>query len=341
MTQIVTLGIDVGKSTFHVVGTTHTGKPVFRQQFSRAKLAEFVATHSRCVIGMEACAGSQHLARQFERDGHDVRLMAAHFVKPYVKTNKNDFNDALAIAEAVRRPTMRYVPIKTIEQHDQQALHRVRQQLMKTRTSVINEIRAFLLERGITVRTSPTALSKALPTILADDESTLSRRLRALLGLLQRQWRYLDDEVRTITREIEQIARERDDCRRLQTIPGIGTLTSTALVAAIGKGEQFTRARDVSAWLGVVPRQHSTGGRTRLLGISKRGNRYVRSLLIHGARSCYYNLCREDHRLGVWLNDLEARGLHPNVIITALANKLARLSWAVLRSGEEYDPGRA
>ena len=334
--DITTLGIDFSKNSFHVIGTNRAGKPLFRQKFTRQKLSEFIANHPPCLIGMEACPGSQHLARRFEELGHQVKLMPAQFVKPYVKSNKNDFNDAAAIAEAVRRPTMRFVTTKTIEQHDLQAQHRVRERLIRTRTGIICQLRAFLLENGITARTGRAALAKALPAILEDPSQPLSDRMRSLITRLRDQWRFIDDDIKAISRELETIARSRDDCRRLLTVPGVGPLVATALVASVGNGRQFKRGRELAAWLGLVPRQHSTGGKQKLLGISKRGSSYLRKLMIHGARSCYLNMDREPHRMGQWIDQLSGRGAHRNIIVVAIANKLARICWAVMRDGSVY-----
>ncbi len=326
--DITTLGIDVGKNQFHLIGTNRAGKPMLKKKFTRTKLAEFVANHPPCLIGMEACPGSQHFARKFESFGHQVKLMPAQFVKPYVKSNKNDFNDAAAIAEAVRRPTMRFVTTKTTEQHDLQALHRVRERLIRTRTSVICQWRSFLLENGVAVRTGRVALSKAIPDILEDAENPLSDRMRALINRLRSHWLYLDEEVKFVSDDLERIAKSRDDCRRLLTVPGVGPLVATALVAAVGNGRQFRKARELSSWLGLVPREHSTGGKQRLLGISKRG-------------SCYLNLNRSQHQIGPWIDELANRGTHRNVIVVAIANKLARICWAVVRDGTVYHCSKA
>lgn len=338
---VTTLGIDVGKNHFHLIGTNRAGRPLAKHKLTRQKLFEFVANHPPCLIGMEACPGSQHLARTFEGYGHQVKLMPAQFVKPYLKSNKNDFNDAAAIAEAVRRPTMRFVTTKTTEQHDLQALHRVRERLVRTRTSVICQLRSFLLENGIAIRTGRSALAKALPSVLEDAEQPLSDRMRALTFRLWEHWRFLDAEIKKVSTELETIARSRDDCRRLLTVPGVGPLVATALVASVGDGKQFRRGRELAAWLGLVPREHSTGGKQRLLGISKRGSSYLRKLMIHGARSCYLNMERKPHRMGSWIDELASRGTHRNVIVVALANKLARICWAVMRDGTVYHCAKA
>ena len=240
--------------------------------------------------------------------------------------------------EAVQRPTMCFVPVKTVDQLDLQALHRVRDRLVGRRTAVINQLRAFLLERGLTPRTGRQYLARALPTLLEDAAQALSPAMQRLLTGLRAEWATLDDDIDEATREIERIAKSDAACQRLLTIPGIGPLGATALVAAVGHGAAFTKGRDFAAWLGLVPRQHTTGGTPRLLGISKRGNAYVRRLLIHGARSVRLHLDRSRHRLGRWLDGLETR-CHANVVAVALANKLARIAWAVLTRGEPYRSG--
>jgi len=338
--DITAVGLDIGKTWFHFVGCNRAGKPVMRHKFNRSQLALFMANLPACLIGMEACPGSQHLARLFQRHGHEVRLIAPKFVKAYVKSQKNDFNDAAAIAEAVTRPTMRFVTVKSNEQLDLQALHRVRECLVRQRTSVINQIRAFLIEYGLPVKEGRVALRRDLPEVLSDAENGLSDRMRQLVDRLHAHWKNLEEAINEHTREIELVARQHEHCRRLVTIPGIGPLGATALVAAIGNGAAFKRGREVAARLGLVPRQQSTGGRPTLLGIHKRGNPYVRRLLIHGARSLLTHLHRKDHELGPWMTQLEQRA-HKNVVTVAVANKLARIAWAVLSRGDVYRPASA
>ena len=333
--NVATLGIDIGKTWFHVVGMDGRGKPLFQKKWRRPKLMQFIATSQPCSIGMEACSGSQHLARRFIQFGHDVKLMAPRFVKAYLKSNKSDFNDAAAIAEAVQRPTMRFVAIRSIEQVDMQAIHRVREQLIGERTATINQIRAFLLEYGIAIPVGRSQLMKRVPEILEDAENGVSDTMRTLLHrLLTRLW-HIQEEVDEVTARIETLAATDPRCRRLCTIPGVGPITATALVAAVGNAAQFKRSRDMAAWIGLVPRQYSTGGRARLLGISKRGNRYLRRLLIHGARAVIHKVDRRPHRFGNWLTRLEQRA-HRNVVAVSLANKIARIAWAVLRKSEAY-----
>ena len=333
--EITTVGIDIGKSWFHLIGCNRAGRPIARHKLNRGQLALFVANLPQCLIGMEACPGSQHLARAFQRSGHNVRLIAPKFIKPYLKSQKNDFNDAEAIAEAVARPTMRFVTVKSNEQLDLQAVHRIRERLIGERTAVINQICAFLIEYGLPVKEGRASLRRDLPDILEDAENGLSPRMRQLIVALREHWHALEAQISQHTREIELVAKRSDDCRRLVTVPGIGPLGATALIAAVGNGAMFGKGRELAAWLGLVPRQNSTGGKTTLLGISKRGNRYVRMLFIHGARSCLKHLNRDNHELGLWMTQLEQRA-HKNVVAVALANKIARIAWAVLARQEVY-----
>lgn len=333
--EIKTLGIDIGKSTFHLVGLDAQGHVVWKQKLTREKLMRRIATLPPCVIGMESCPGSQHLARRFLEHGHTIRLMAAQFVKPYVKSNKSDFLDAEAIAEAVTRPTMRFVPVKTPAQQDIQALHRVRQGVIAHRTVLINQIRAFLLEYGLPVAQGVAQVRSALPRFLEDAENGLTDRMRALLADLREALSEADERVDRLSTEIEREARNDPAVQRLLTIPGVGPLTATALVAAIGDGKTFRSGRELAAFLGLVPRQYSTGGKPRLLGISKRGNAYVRTLLIHGARSALRCCNSRTDRLGEWGRALSARR-HTNVVACALAAKNARVAWAVLTKGHPY-----
>jgi transposase len=332
---IQTVGIDLGKTVFHVVGLHASGTVALKRRFSRSQLLAFMANLPACLIGMEACCGAHHLGRDLAGQGHTVRLIPAQFVRPFVKSNKNDFIDAEAIAEAVQRPTMRFVQIKTEEQLDLQALHRVRDRLVSRRTGVINQIRAFLLERGIVRRKGREFLSRHMPALLHEGASHLSPAIRRLLQLLWSEWQALEEQIAAVTDEIERTAKQDTACIRLTAVPGIGSLVSTALVASIGNGSAFSRGRDLAAWLGLVPRQHSTGGKPRLLGISKRGNAYLRRMLIHGARSVITQADRAKHPLGVWMSQLESR-MHRNAVIVALANKIARIAWAVLSTGKPY-----
>jgi transposase len=328
-------GIDLGKTVFHLIGLSKEGHVVLKKRLSRKQLITLTVNMPSCLIGMEACAGAHFLARVLRAQGHDVKLMPAEYVRPFVKSNKNDYVDAEAIAEAVQRPTMRFVPIKNEAQLDLQALHRVRDRWMGRRTAVINQIRGFMLEHGITVPIGPAHLKRQLPTILQDAQNLLSTRMRAMLNELRLEWEKLEEQIDAMNREFAQFAAKEEGCRRLLTIPGVGPLTATALVTAIGKGTTFRKARDLAAWLGLVPRQHSTGGATRLMGISKRGSPYLRRLFIHGGRAVLASVKREDHRFGDWLDRLQARSPQ-NVAVVAMANKMARMAWAVLTRDQDY-----
>jgi transposase len=333
--HIASIGIDLGKNTFHLVALGERTKVVVRKKFSRAQLLAYTANLPSSLIGLEACAGAHCLGAVLRSQGHQVRLIPAQFVKPYRKSNKNDFLDAEAIAEAVTKENMRFVPIKTEEQLDVQAMHRVRDRLVQRRTALINEIRGFLLERGITFAVRPIHLRKNLLAVIEDAEQNLSSRLRWLLERLWQEWKQLEGDIKAITDEIERIANQHALCRRLQQIPGFGPLVSSATVAAIGNGSAFRRGRDFAAWVGVVPRQYSTGGKQKLLGISKRGNIYLRRMLIHGARAVLFRVKYDTAGFGQWVHRLVQRAPR-NKVVVAIANKLARMAWAVLSSGKDY-----
>ena len=335
---IQTLGIDLGKTVCSLAGLDATGRVVLKKRIRREKIMAFAANLPACTIAMEACCGAHHLAHRLIELGHTVRLMPPEYVRPYVKAMKNDDRDAEAIAEAATRPTMRFVEPKNAAQLDLQTLHRRRERLVGQRTALINQLRAILLERGITVVQGPAKLAASLADILADD--ALSPRMCRLIEQLREEWRGLDTTIAELDAEFRNIARQEEASRQLMTIPGFGPLAATALRAAIGRGEVMRNGRDLAAYLGLVPRQASTGGRTKLLGISKRGDRYLRTLLIHGARAALPHLAARDNPLGRWLRGLRAR-CHHNVAVVALANKLARIAWAVLASGRPFDAEKA
>ncbi|MEO8322018.1 MAG: IS110 family transposase, partial [Bradyrhizobium sp.] len=282
-TAVAVIGIDIGKNSFHVVGHDARGAIVLRQKWSRGQVEARLANIPPCLIGMEACVGAHHLSRKLASLGHDARLMPAKYVRPYSKGQKNDFNDAEAIAEAVQRPTMKFVATKTAEQLDLQALHRVRERLVSQRTGIINQIRAFMLERGIAVRQGIGFLRKEVPTILATRTDALSPRMLRIIEELAGDWRRLDQRIDGLSGEIEALARQDQACSRLMTVPGIGPIISSAMVAAIGTGDVFSKGRDFGAWLGLVPKQISTGDRTILGKITRRGNRYLRVLFVQAA----------------------------------------------------------
>ena len=292
-----------------------------------------------CLIGMEACVGAHHLSRKLQSQGHDARLMPARYVRPYSKGQKNDFRDAEAIAEAVQRPTMKFVATKTAEQLDLQALHRVRERFVGQRTGIINQIRAFMLERGIAVRQGLRFLRAELPGILATRTNALSPRMLRILEDLSADWRRLDTRIADLSGEIEALARQDKGCERLMSVPGIGPIISSAMVAAIGTGDAFSKGRDFGAWLGLVQKQLSTGDRTILGSISKRGNRYLRSLFVQAAWVVLVKIGPKHwdrYGLKSWIEAAKKR-LHHNVLAIALANKLARIAWAVLHKGRTFE----
>jgi transposase len=334
---VAVIGIDIGKNSFHVVGHDNRGSIVLRQKWTRGQIDARLANLASCPVGMEACVGAHHLARKLGALGHDARLMPAKYVRPYAKGQKNGFNDAEAIAEAVQRPTMKFVATKTAEQLDLQALHRVRERLVSQRTGIINQIRAFLLERGVAVRQGLRFLRAELPGILAAPPDVLSPRMVRVIADLSSDWRRLDERIEGLSTEIEAVARQDCGCERLMSVPGIGPIISSAMVAAIGAGDGFSKGRDFAAWLGLVPKQISTGDRTILGKISRRGNRYLRVLFVQAA---WVVLIKpktwERHGLKTWIEAAKKR-LHHNVLAIALANKLARIAWSVLARGRAFE----
>jgi len=335
--HIAVLGIDLGKNSCSVAGLDDTGRVVVRRRLRRENIVKFTASLAPCLVAMEACCGAHHLGRILRAQGHQVRLMSPEYVRPYVKAHKNDDRDAEGIAEAATRPTMRFVELKSEEQLDMQTLHRARDRLVSERTALINQLRAVLLERGLVIPQGRRKLEQHLAAMLDEGgDVPLSPRVRALVEDMRAEWRQLDQRIRAFDDEFAALARTNEAARRLATIPGIGVLNATALVAAIGTGAAFGRGRDLAAWLGLVPRQATTGGKPRLLGISKRGNGYLRKMLIHGARAALPSLANAQTGLSQWLRGLLARA-HKNTAVVALAAKLARIVWAVLRSGQVFE----
>jgi transposase len=334
---LASIGIDIGKEVFHVVGFGADGKIAFCRKIKRLALIETFRRLPPSVVGMEACLSAHFVSRALRQLGHQPRIIPAIYVKPFVKGQKNDYNDAEAIAEAALRPNLRVVREKTQDQLDLQALHRVRSRLVSRRTATINQIRAFLIEQGIAVRTGARALRNSLLGILENRQDEISPRMRGLIAGLYEDWTSLDERIEALAGEIDQIGEKEANCRRLMSVPGIGPLISTAVVAAIGTGEAFKRGRDFAAWLGLVPRQYSTGGRSVLGRISKRGSKYLRTLFIQAANVILmrpHNWQR--FSFGTWLQNAAPR-LHRNKLATALANKLARIAWSVLRNENTFD----
>jgi transposase len=333
--QISVLGVDIAKQVFHLVGMDAHGTILVRKRLYRAQVMAFIAQLPPTLIGMEACGGAHYWARRFREHGHEVTLMAPQFVKPYVKANKNDLRDAEAIAEAVTRPTMRFVAVKSMAQQDLQALHRVRERLMKARTALINETRGLLHEYGIIVPQGAATFRTHVLAKLATEDAKLTPQSLGLFRQLLEELDALEARVATYDAQLAQVAQTHPVCQRLMTIPGLGELTATALVAAVSDAAQFKNGRQFAAWLGLVPRQHSTGGKSRLLGISKHGDRYLRKLLVHGARSCLRWIDRQHDRRSQWVRSvMERRGW--NRATVALANKNARVAWVLMGTEQVY-----
>lgn len=333
--SIVILGIDLGKNSCSIVGLDADGSVVLRRRMRRDSVVTFAAKLKPCIMAMEACCGAHHMGRSLAALGHEIRLMSPEYVRPYVKAQKNDDRDAEAIAEAATRPTMRFVELKSEEQLDIQTLHRVRDRLVGERTSLTNQIRSLLLERGHVVAQGHARLRLLLGELLDSDVDVLSPRMVFLLRDMRARWEELDRRVAAFDTEFAGIAKTDDRARRLTSIPGVGALNATALVAAVGCAATFDKGRDLAAWLGLVPRQATTGGKPKLLGITKRGSRYLRKMLIQGARSAMPTLAKSDTATGSWLRALLTR-THSNVAVVALAAKMARTVWALLRHGGTY-----
>jgi transposase len=336
---IVILGIDLGKNSCSLVGLDASGAVVLRRRMRRQTILGFAAKLPGCVIAMKACCGAHYLGRLLMVQGHTVRLMSPEYVRPYVKAQKNDDRDAEAIAEAASRPTMRFVELKSEEQLDIQTLHRVRSRLVAARKTLLNQLRALLLERGHIFPQGRRKLEQALDALVDHPAFAVSPRMRQLVLEMRAEWHDLDRRIAVLNAEFVELARSDAAARRLTTIPGVGVLSATALVAAVGDAGAFRRARDLGAWLGLVPKQHTTGGKPKLLGISKRGNKYLRMLFIHGARAAMPTLAKSASLLGAWLRGLLAR-THRNIAIVALANKLARIAWAMLRRDRDFAPNQ-
>ena len=338
--ELMSIGIDIGKDTFHVVGFDTDGQLVLRRQIKRLALIAVFEKLPRCIVGMEACLSAHFVSRSLRRIGFEPRIIPAIYVKPFIKGQKNDYNDAEAIAEAALRSNLTVVPEKSQEQLDLQALHRVRSRLVSRRTATINQIRAFLIEQGITVRKGLRALKNSFEAILKEREDEISPRMRTILIGLYGDWLWLDDRIDTVSKEIEQISRTEENCVNVMTIPGIGPMISTAMVAAVGTGEAFERGRDFAAWVGLVPRQYSTGGRTVLGRITKRGSRYLRMLFVQAAKVILMRTNRwPDFSFGGWLTKAAER-MNRNELAVALANKLARMAWSILRHKTAFDAPR-
>ena len=335
MKDIQVIGLDLAKQIFHLVGLTKSGHLIFKKKLRRNQLKNFFSNLKKCTIAMEGCAGSHYWARCFQNLGHDVKILPAQYVKAYVRGNKNDYNDSLAIAEASQVKEMKLVPIKAIKQQELQALHRLRQKYVKQRTASCNQARGILAEFGIVIPQGINNFRKHFLNILSDETNGLSLMLRDSLGLVEIELNRLDEFINQITCSIEMEVKNHREIRLLQTIPGFGPINSSLFYSTFGNGSAYDKGRDVSAALGLVPRQHSTGGKQLLLGISKRGDKHLRSQLVHGARAVIRVAKNKSDLLSQWINRLiDKRGI--NKATVALANKMARIAWAVLRSGKPY-----
>ena len=333
--ELRTVAIDLAKKVFHLVGTDTLGKILWRKRLTRHALMPFIAQLPPVLIGIEAWGGAQYWARRFREHGHEVKLMAPQFVKPFVKSNKNDMRDTEAIAEAVMRPTMHFVPTKEIDQQDMQALHRVRERLIGARTALINEVHGLMHAYGIVLPKGVSKFRQAVVDKLESEQEKLTALSQEMFRKLVEEFGELEKRLAYYQDKLEALATTHPECQRLMTIPGIGPITATALAAAVGDMGVFKNGRQFAAWLGLVPRQHSTGGQTRLLGISKRGNSYLRKLLIHGARATLRWVKLKTDDRSRWMRGLLAR-CGWNRTAVAVANKNARIVWALLSRGGVY-----
>ena len=333
--KITTIGLDLAKNIFHAICCNQQGKVIKKKMLKRRELIGYFAQIEPCLIGMEACASATYWARELEALGHSVKLIPAQHVKAFLRGNKNDYNDALAISEAVVRPQMRFVAIKTIEQQDIQALHRLRSLCIKERTALSNQLRALLAEYGIVFPRGLATLRRHIVNVQNDEQSPLTDFFKQSLLRGYERLEQLEDHIKVYTQTLEQHVNALEACQHLKTLPGYGSIVASAFFTEVGNGAAYGRGRDVSASLGLVPRQHSTGGKDNLLGISKRGNGYLRSLLVHGARSVVNQAKRKDDKLSQWINHIRlTRGY--NKATVALANKMARMGWAVLKNNTVY-----
>ncbi|MCP4284002.1 MAG: IS110 family transposase [Gammaproteobacteria bacterium] len=340
MSEITTVGLDLAKNVFHVVCCNEHGKVIRKKMLKRFQVLKYFANLPQCLVGMEACASAYYWARQLETLGHQVKLIPPQFVKAYLRGNKNDYNDALAISEAVIRPQMRFVEIKTEAQQDVQALHRLRERRLQERTALCNQLRGLLAEYGLILPRGINVVRRRLPELLEDGENGLSGFFRRLLAQSYQQLQELDVHIDAYGEELKRYSRQSEACQRLQTIPGFGPVVASAFVSHVATGECYRRGRDVSASIGLVPRQHSSGDKQVLLGISKRGNRYLRCLLIQGARAVVYKAANKEDPLSRWINRIvDRRGI--NRAIVALSNKMARIGWVILRYKTVYQAAYA
>lgn len=337
--KIEVVGIDLAKTYFQVHGMTKTGKPILKKKLRRKQFIEFVANLPKCLVAMEACGGAHFFARKFREFGHEVRLIAPQFVKPFVKTNKNDAADAAAIAEVVTRESTNFVAIKETWQQEIQAIHRVRERLVKARTALSNEIRGLLYEFGVVIPRGFKSLFDKIAELLSIENEEISKKMKGILHDLNSEIIETNDRIQDYEIKLKEMLKEHEECKRIQQVRGVGLITATALVAAVGDPRFFKNGRQFAAWLGLVPRHEGTGGKNRIMGISKRGDRYLRSLLVHGARAALHRMLasKSEEPIIKWVKKLyEKKGA--NKACVALANKNARIIWAMLAHKKDYNP---
>jgi transposase len=337
MSNVTSLAIDLAKNVFQLHGTDKTGKAILKKKLTRGKLLEFMANLSPCDIYMEACSSSNYWGREFIKLGHKVKLIHPKYVTPYVKRNKNDANDAAAIAAAARDPDMRFCMVKTEEQQDMQSLHRIRSLLIRQRTALANQIRGILAEYGTVIPKGINHARSSVPEILGNNPNNMSPKMLEAFAELYKNFRYLDERIATCDKKISILFNNSDTCKRLAKIPGIGELVATILTTILGNGSGFKNGRHFAAFLGLVPKQRSSGDKERLLGISKGGDTYTRTLLIHGARAVLQWVDKKNDKQSVWLKNLKLRA-GKNRAAVALANKIARTAWALVYENSEYKP---
>ncbi len=336
MSNVTSLAIDLAKNVFVLHGTDAKGKTILKKKISREKFLEFVIGLKPCNIYMEACGSANYWGRKFREQGHKVKLINPRYVKPYVKRNKNDANDAAGIAAAARDPDMRFCEVKTEEQQDIQSIHRIRSLLIQQRTALANQIRGLLAEYGIVIPKGTSYIRSGLPMILGNNPNNMGELMLGCLMELYERFKYLDERIAFYDKKIEILFKSNEPCQRLEKIPGIGALGATILASILGNGAGFKNGRHFAAFLGLVPKQHSSGGKERLLGISKGGDTYVRYLLIHGARAVLLWSSKKTDKQSMWIKNLIARRGY-NKAAVALANKIARTAWAIIHEGSNYN----
>jgi len=336
MNKLSIIGIDLAKNVIQLHGNDVNGHTRFTRKLKRKEVLAFMANQPKSLVAMEACGGAHYWARMLQEQGHEVKMIHPRYVKPFVQVHKNDARDALAIAEAAARPAMPTVAIKSVEQQDIQAIHRVRERLVKEKTAISNELRGLLGEYGIVMAQGHKSIRESVLTILENAENGMSMKGREIINDLREQWLDRESRISEYDKALKIIAKDNVICQRLQSMPGIGPVNATLLYSYVGDHDHFASGRHLSASLGLVPRQHASGGKENLLGISKRGNKHVRKQLVHGARAAYKVLIKDDNksRLGLWVKRME--GKHPNKIIVALANKMARIVWALMKNETTY-----